>query len=139
MYDDTWVRMHAETFAFCAWVGRFVEVSMSGQAVDTHEAREAEFVRLLTKHQPDIYLYLRSLTLAPEEVSDILQDTNLVLWENRGQFQMGTNFRAWAFQIVRYKLLQKQVQRRRGGVCFSEALMDELALQASRWTTRSMS
>ena len=106
---------------------------MSGQAGGyDDEAREAEFVRLLTKHQPDIYLYLRSLTLAPEEVSDILQDTNLVLWEKRGQFQMGTNFRAWAFQIVRYKLLQKQVQRRRGGVCFSEALMDELALQASR-------
>ena len=95
------------------------------------EAREAEFVRLLTKHQPDIYLYLRSLTLSPDEVSDILQDTNLVLWEKRGQFQMGTNFRAWAFQIAQYKLLQKQVQRRRVCVCFSEALVDELVLQAS--------
>ena len=64
-----------------------------------HEAHETEFVGLLTGHQSDIYLYLRSLVLNPDEASDILQDTNLVLWEKRGQFQMGTNFRAWAFQI----------------------------------------
>ncbi len=95
------------------------------------EARGAEFVRLLTTHQPDIYLYLRSLVLDPDEASEILQDTNLVLWEKRGQFQIGTNFRAWAFQIARYKLLQHQAQRQRAGVCFSDALVDELALEMS--------
>ena len=74
------------------------------------EARQAEFVQLLTTHQPDIYLYLRSLVLDPDEASEVLQDANLVLWEKRGQFQLGTNFRAWAFQIARYKLLQHQAR-----------------------------
>jgi RNA polymerase sigma-70 factor, ECF subfamily len=95
------------------------------------EARQAEFVQLLTAHQPDIYLYLRSLVLDPDEASEILQDANLVLWEKRGQFELGTNFRAWAFQIARYKLLQRQAQRHRAGVCFSDALVDELTLEMS--------
>jgi RNA polymerase sigma-70 factor, ECF subfamily len=95
------------------------------------EARSTEFVRLLTTHQPDIYLYLRSLVLQPDEASEILQDTNLVLWEKRDQFQLGSNFRAWAFQIARYKLLQRHAQRKRADVCFSDALVHELSLQMS--------
>ena len=95
------------------------------------QARQSEFVRLLTAHQQDIYLYLRSLVLDPDEASEILQDSNLVLWEKRGQFEIGTNFRAWAFQIARYKLLQHQAQRHRAGVCFSDALVDELVQEVS--------
>ena len=95
------------------------------------EAWGAEFVRLLTDHQPDIYVYLRSLVLDPDEASEILQETNLVLWEKRDQFQMGSSFRAWAFQIARYKLLQRKARRQRGCICFSDALVDELVLQAA--------
>ena len=82
------------------------------------EARGAEFVRLLTVHQPDIYVYLRSLVLDPDEASEILQDTNLVLWEKRDQFEIGTNFRAWAFQIARYKLLQHKPGVSEGAYAF---------------------
>jgi len=104
---------------------------MAGATSPNDEAYGAEFVRLLTAHQPDIYLYLRSLALSPDEASEILQDANLVLWEKRNEFQAGTNFRAWAFQIARYKLLQHQARRKRACRCFSDALVDELALQAS--------
>lgn len=104
---------------------------MADSTPPNDEARGAEFVRLLTTHQPDIYLYLRSLVLSPDEASEILQDANLVLWEKRGEFQLGTNFRAWAFQIARYKLLQRQGQRNRACRCFSDALVDEMVLQAS--------
>ena len=47
------------------------------------------------------------------------------------QFEIGTNFRAWAFQIARYKLLQHKTRRQRGCVCFSDALVDELVLHAA--------
>ncbi|MBN1395252.1 MAG: sigma-70 family RNA polymerase sigma factor [Pirellulales bacterium] len=104
-------------------------------ALPNDETNGAEFVRLLTAHQPDIYLYLRSLVLDPEEASEVLQDANLVLWEKRSEFQLGTNFRAWAFQIARYKLLQHQGQRKRACRCFSDALVDELMLQASEGET----
>lgn len=94
------------------------------------EPRGQEFVRLLTTHQPDIYAYLRSLVFVPDEAAEILQDTNLVLWEKRSEFEAGTNFLAWAFQIARYKLLQYQNRRERKCPCFSDALVDELSLQS---------
>jgi RNA polymerase sigma-70 factor, ECF subfamily len=96
-------------------------------------ASGAEFVRLLTLYQPNIYLYIRSLVLNPDEAADILQNTNLVLWEKRDQFQNDTSFLAWAFQITRYKLREQMAQRKRKCLCFSDAMVDELALKASQY------
>jgi RNA polymerase sigma-70 factor, ECF subfamily len=94
------------------------------------EAGEAAFVRLLTSHQLDITLYVHSLVPDQNEAAEIIQSTNTILWEKRSQFVMSTNFRAWAFQIARYELLEWRAKRRRNSVCFSDAMIDELALQA---------
>ena len=103
--------------------------------IPADDAREAEFVALLTSHQLDIYLYVHSLMPDPHEAADIIQGTNVVLWEKRHQFQMATDFRAWAFQIARYELSEQRARRKRKGVSFSDALIDELALQSPSYTT----
>lgn len=93
----------------------------------------AEFVRLLTLYQPNIYLYIRSLVLNPDEAAEVLQETNLVLWEKRSQFEPNTNFLAWAFQIARFKLKQQRDQHNRKCPLFSDELVDELAVQSLRY------
>lgn len=113
-------------------LGRWRGRTVSDRPTTFNDSQQGgEFVQLLTLHQPDIYAYLRSLVFVPDEVAEILQETNLVLWEKRAEFVLGTNFLAWAFQIARYKLLQHQSQRQRKHVCFSESFIDELALQAA--------
>jgi RNA polymerase sigma-70 factor, ECF subfamily len=99
------------------------------------ESHGAELVRLLTSHQLDLYLYVRSLVLDPHEVAEVVQETNLVLWERREEFGTIRDFRAWAFQIARNKLLQRRDLRKRKCVCFSDALVDELALQAPQYAS----
>jgi RNA polymerase sigma-70 factor, ECF subfamily len=94
------------------------------------DARGAEFVRLITSYQLDIYLYVHSLLPNPNEAAEVVQETNVILWEKRNQFDTATDFRAWAFQIARYKLLEYRAQRKQKGLCFSDVLIDELALQA---------
>lgn len=95
-----------------------------------NEAREAEFVRLLTSHQRDIYFYVRSLVLDLDEVEEVVQNTNLVLWEKRAQFETGRDFRPWAFQVARHKVSEHRAQHKRGCIRFSDVLIDELALQS---------
>jgi RNA polymerase sigma-70 factor, ECF subfamily len=97
------------------------------------EAEGSDFVRLFTLHQLDIYLYVRSLILDLNEVAEIVQETNLALWEKREQFEAGRDFRAWAFQFARNKLLQHRDQHKRKCVCFSAVLIDELAIQAPQY------
>lgn len=101
--------------------------------ISNDDAHGTEFVRLLTSHQRDIYLYVRSLVLDPDEAEEIVQDTSLVLWEKRDQFEMSRDFRPWAFQFARYKVSERRAQRQRKCISFSDALVDELAAKAPQY------
>ncbi|MBT8038430.1 MAG: sigma-70 family RNA polymerase sigma factor [Verrucomicrobiae bacterium] len=67
--------------------------------------QDAEFVGQITSHQAELHAFIISLMPGTEGAEDVLQETNLVLWEKRKTFKSGTNFRAWALQIARYKVL----------------------------------
>jgi RNA polymerase sigma-70 factor, ECF subfamily len=95
------------------------------------QSRAAEFVRLLTSHQLDLYLYVHSLMPDRNDAAEIVQDVNVVLWEKRNRFETGRDFRPWAFQVARYEVLKYRTKRRTKCLCFSDALVDELALEAN--------
>lgn len=65
----------------------------------------ADFVTELTKYQGDLWAFLCALMPGSPDVGDVLQKTNLILWNKQSQFTPGSNFRAWAFQIARYEML----------------------------------
>jgi RNA polymerase sigma-70 factor, ECF subfamily len=86
-----------------------------------------EFVRELTNHQTSMLAYIRSL--APGGAArDLLQDVNITLWQKRETFELGTNFKAWAFQTIRYHILN---HRRRlvsqGWLVFDDDLIERMA------------
>jgi RNA polymerase sigma-70 factor (ECF subfamily) len=61
-------------------------------------------------------------------VDDVLQETNLVLWEKRKTFKPGTNFRAWACQIARFKVMgHRRKLANLGFQLFDDELADQLA------------
>ena len=41
----------------------------------------SEFITLLTEHQPVLRGYIRSLLPNASDIQDVLQNTNIVLWE----------------------------------------------------------
>ena len=42
---------------------------------------QAQFVQLLTEAQPRLYTYIRSLIPDRHQANDVLQNTNVGLWE----------------------------------------------------------
>lgn len=64
-----------------------------------------DFVRLLTNHQGILQNFIISLMPGHSDVADVLQETNLTMWEKLHEFEPGTNFRAWAFTIARFKVM----------------------------------
>jgi RNA polymerase sigma-70 factor (ECF subfamily) len=69
---------------------------MSQNSPETHER-----IKLLTGHQASLRAFIVSLIPGSSEVQDVLQDTNVVIWEKMDNYELGTNFRAWAFTIAR--------------------------------------
>jgi RNA polymerase sigma-70 factor (ECF subfamily) len=88
---------------------------------------DLEYLQLVTRHQPAIYGYIRSL--APgADIEDILQETNLILWEKSESFQPGSNFKAFAFRIAHLKTLEAlRSERRRHWLVFDSDLMESIA------------
>lgn len=77
----------------------------------------------LAEHAPSIRLYVRSLMPGYEGADDIAQETLLKIWQKQGDYTPGSNFKAWAFQIARYLVLN---QRRRLANSKVTLLDDEL-------------
>jgi RNA polymerase sigma-70 factor (ECF subfamily) len=93
--------------------------------------RDQEFVRLLTSHQGPILAYVRSLMPGFTGSSDILQQTNITLWQKKEVFELGTNFKAWAFAIARNHVMDQRKKLKRGGwLVFSEDLAELFAQEA---------
>jgi RNA polymerase sigma-70 factor, ECF subfamily len=76
---------------------------------------EAVFVQLLTEHQVLLRGFILALLPGNAGVDDVLQNANIVLWQNRASFEVGSNFRAWSCTIARFQAMAhlKELSRRR--------------------------
>ncbi|MES2659028.1 MAG: sigma-70 family RNA polymerase sigma factor [Verrucomicrobiota bacterium] len=92
------------------------------------DAGSDEFVGELTNHQTSMLAYIRSLAPGSSGARDLLQEVNITLWQKRDTFELGTNFKAWAFQTIRYHMLN---HRRRlisqGWLVFDDDLIERLS------------
>lgn len=94
----------------------------------SENADSEEFVTELTNHQTSMLAYIRSLAPGGSGARDLLQEVNITLWQRRDSFELGTNFKAWAFQTIRYHILN---HRRRlvsqGWLIFDDDLIERMA------------
>ena len=91
------------------------------------ERSDKEFVMLITGFQSRLYSYILSLMGDPELTGDVLQETNLALWNKIGEFELGTNFGAWAYRIAYYQVLAQRQRRGRERIIFSDDLIAKIA------------
>ena len=84
-------------------------------------------VQEIARHQSRLRGFVRCLLVRSNDVEDILQEINTVLWEKAGEFQSGTDFWAWASQIARFKVLNHVRKLGRERLVFDAALLEKLA------------
>lgn len=95
-----------------------------GEEKDT---AELAVVRITAVQRP-LYAYIRSLVIARDDVEDILQEVNLVLWRKIGEFDGRGPFLTWACHIAYLQVLAYCKRRRRDRrVVLDEAAMNEIA------------
>ena len=96
-----------------------------------------EFSRLVAEAQQRLYAYIYSLLGTTAPSWDVLQETNIVLWEKREEFKLGTNFQAWAHTVARFQVMAFLRDRSREPLSLltPEALekMQEDSMPADDW------
>lgn len=84
-----------------------------------------EYGQLLTAIQPRLHGFVVSLMPGDPGVEDVVQETNRVLWDKSGDFEVGTNFSAWAYTVARFQVMAYQKKRKRQSwLCFDDALVE---------------
>lgn len=89
------------------------------------------FVRLLGQNQRRLFLYVMSMVPNWNDAEEIIQETNLVLWREFGQFQQGTNFAAWACKVAFHQVLNWRKRKQRDRLQFSDAFLEAVAAEAA--------
>lgn len=99
--------------------------------MSTDQNKPADTIRQISLHQASLLAYILTLHPNRSEAQDILQETNVVLWQKIGEFQEGTNFKAWAFRVAYLQTLAHFKKTTRGNwLGFSADLVQQLALEA---------
>ena len=93
----------------------------------THEDNEEAFIRLMSSCQKRLFLYLRGLLSSRNLAEETLQDTNVILWRKRAEYEPGTNFVAWACQVAFFEACRARRDRRRNLPVFSDVFLADFA------------
>jgi len=86
-----------------------------------------EFIKLFTRYQRRVYLFILAQIANPVDAEEVHQETNVVIWNKFDHFEPGTNFFAWSCQIAKYEVLKYRDRRRRDRHLFSDEFVRQVA------------
>jgi len=97
-------------------------------------AESAEFVTQITKVQRQLHAFILSMVWNPAEAEDVLQETNLVLWEKAAEYDPSRPFLPWAMRFAQFQAMAwlKRHQRQQQRLVFDDELVQLLADEAVR-------
>jgi RNA polymerase sigma-70 factor, ECF subfamily len=79
---------------------------------------------------PDLRAYARSLTRNRHDADDLVQDTVVRIMKSQDRFQAGTNFKAWAFTILRNRFLNEFVAKKKQTKEMDEGELEQIPTSA---------
>ena len=92
------------------------------------ETSQAEqLVRLLSKHQEQLFRYIFALLPNEEDARDVLQETCVALCRKFGEYDAGKPFLAWAYRFAYLEVLKQRERNQRDSRLLSRELLERLA------------
>ncbi len=93
-----------------------------------------EFMTQITRSQRHLHAFILSMVWNAADADDVLQETNLVLWEKVAEFDSARPFLPWAMRFAQLQALAwlKRRRRQQERVVFDDDLSRLLADEAAR-------
>ena len=91
------------------------------------EQPDNQFLLQITDWQNRLFGYLVTLLGDVHNARDVLQETNLLLWQKMDEFTPGSDFGAWARKCAYFQALAFLRDRKRDGHIFDDELLARLA------------
>ncbi|TWT40640.1 sigma-70 family RNA polymerase sigma factor [Botrimarina hoheduenensis] len=98
----------------------------------TNPTRHEQFVALFVRHEAAVHSFIMTLVPSMADAEEVLQEASMTMWRRFDQYQSGTSFRNWAFQVAKYTAFNFVRKLARDRHRFSENVMMLLAEHAER-------
>lgn len=93
---------------------------------------DQQLIRLITEHQIELAAYIRSIMPTTAGKKDVLQETNIILWEKRDDLSDLSGFTPWAYRVAYYQTLAHLKKRKRQKTVYLEPdVLDQIATEHS--------
>lgn len=90
-------------------------------------AQTEHFLRLLARHQEQLFRYLYSLLLNEEDSKDVLQETYIALCRKFADYDETKPFLPWAYRFAYLEVLKHRERNKRKARCLSDEVIESLA------------
>jgi RNA polymerase sigma-70 factor (ECF subfamily) len=84
-------------------------------------------VRLLSRHQEELFRYIFALLPHEEDARDVLQETSVALYRKFAEYDPAKPFLAWAYRFAYLEVLKQRERNQRGTRHLREDLLGRLA------------
>ncbi|MDR3406748.1 MAG: sigma-70 family RNA polymerase sigma factor [Chthoniobacter sp.] len=98
---------------------------------DLNDQHHDQFLRLYAAHEPAVRTFVRSLLPSLGDVSEVMQEVAVVLWQKFAEFDATRDFRKWAFGVARFEALAYLRDKVRDRHVFNDELVGRLADEAA--------
>jgi RNA polymerase sigma-70 factor, ECF subfamily len=88
-----------------------------------------EFVQRLTAAQSALYAFICGLMGGLEQAADVLQETNLVLWNRAGEYDLERPFLPWAYTLARWQVMAWRKKQQRSRLVLDDDLVAKVAAE----------
>lgn len=102
-------------------------VQANGGVVLVETVDREILVRLLSRHQEDLFRYIFSLLPHEEDAKDVLQETSVALYRKFADFDPQKPFLAWAYGFAHMEVLKQRERNARNARLWNEELIERLA------------
>src|ERR1700694_3917803 len=100
-------------------------VAKGGRPVEPE--RMELLVRLLSKHQEDLFRYIFALLPHEEDARDVLQETSVALYRKFAEYDPSKPFLAWAYGFAFVQIMKQRERNQRGARLLAGHVMESLA------------
>ena len=88
---------------------------------------------LFVEYVGGLKYFILSMLPDPDEAQDIVQETFITITAKANEFSRGSNFKAWAYTIARFKVLETYKRKKRDANRLSDSVIELLASEADEF------
>ena len=85
---------------------------------------------LFVEHVAGLRYFVISMLPDPDEAKDVVQETFITITAKANDFKKGSNFKAWAYTIARFKVMEVFKRQKKAASRLSDDVLELLASEA---------